>query len=117
MFVKHLQNLPQIMKRSTIFEVQSGEFSNKRQRQTSPMDQIIQNPAFQQLTEESKSRLIHWAINGKNFEPIKILAPHMKSPNAPDEYGETPIAKATRLLGPNHDIVQFLQTFEHINKA
>ena len=100
------------MKRSTRFEIQSGELPDKRQRQTLPMDQIVQNPAFQQLTEKSRSRLIHWAVRGKNLELIKILAPNMKTPNAPDEYGETPIAKATRLLGPNHDIVRILQTFQ-----
>ena len=111
MFAKH-HNLPQIMKRSTIFEIQSGELSNKRQRQTLPMDQIIQNPEFQKLTEKSRSRLIHWAVRTKNLELIKILAPNMENPNAPDEYGENPIVKATRLLGPNHDIVRILQTFQ-----
>ena len=45
------------MKRSTIFEIQSGELSNKRQRQTLPVDQIIQNPAFQQLFVERKPRI------------------------------------------------------------
>ena len=80
------------MKRSTIFEIQSGELSNKRQRQTLPMDQIIQNPEFQKLTEKSRSRLIHWAVRTKNLELIKILAPNMENPNAPDEYGENPIA-------------------------
>ena len=68
------------MKRSTIFEIQSGELSNKRQRQTLPMDQIIQNPEFQKLTEKSRSRLIHWAVRTKNLELIKILAPNYSWP-------------------------------------
>ena len=65
-----------------------------------------------QLSDLTHQTLIHWAVKGKNLELIKILAPNMKTPNAPDEYGETPIAKATRLLGPNHDIVRILQTFQ-----
>ena len=76
------------------------------------MDKIIQNPGFQHLTEKSRSSLIHWAVYRKHVELIKILAPLMKTPNAPDEYGETPVEKATRILGPNHDIVRILQTFQ-----
>ena len=42
--------------------------------------------------------LIIWAIifGHANVELIKILGPPMKDPNAPDEYGRTPIQMATR---------------------
>ena len=56
--------------------------------------------------------LIHMAVIKRNAEAIKILAPFMKTPNAPDDDGETPIQMATRLFGPNHDIVQILQRFQ-----
>ena len=58
------------------------------------------------------STLIHMAVLSRNAESIKILAPFMKTPNTPDDDGETPIQMATRQLGPNHDIVQILQRFQ-----
>ena len=39
------------MKRSRD-EIESGDLSNKRLKQTSPIDQIIQNPGFQLITEK-----------------------------------------------------------------
>ena len=56
--------------------------------------------------------LIHMAVDCENAEAIKILAPFMKTPNAPSDKGTTPIQLATRMFGPNHDIVQILQTFQ-----
>ena len=46
------------------------------------------------------------------LEIVQFLVDCTINPNAPDEYGENPIVKATRLLGPNHDIVRILQTFQ-----
>ena len=56
--------------------------------------------------------LIHMAVDCENAEAIKILAPFMKTPNAPSDKGTTPIQMATRKFGPNHDIVQILKTFQ-----
>ena len=61
---------------------------------------------------ESGMSLIHMAVDCENAEAIKILAPFMKTPNAPSDNGTTPIQMATRKFGPNHDIVQILQTFQ-----
>lgn len=63
------------------------------------------------------SSLMHMAILRRSADAIKILAPFMKNPNAlvllaGPGLGETPIQLATRLLGPNHDIVQILQTLQ-----
>ena len=58
------------------------------------------------------SSLIHQAVFWRNAEAIKILAPFMKTPNAPSDKGTTPIQLATRMFGANHDIVQILQAFQ-----
>ena len=57
--------------------------------------------------------LIHFAVIRGNIEAIKILAPFLKNPLAPDDdTGETPTQRAIRIFGPNHEIVQLLQTFQ-----
>ena len=56
--------------------------------------------------------LIHFGVILGNVEAIKILAPFLKNPLVPDDRGETPIQKAIKIFGPNHEIVQFLQTFQ-----
>ena len=56
--------------------------------------------------------LIHLAVIYKYAEAIKILVPYMKTPNAPNHNGVTPIQMATRHLGQNHHIVQILQSFQ-----
>ena len=57
--------------------------------------------------------LIHFAVIHGNIEAIKILAPFLKNPLAPDDdTGETPTQRAIRIFGPNHEIVQLLQTFQ-----
>ena len=59
-----------------------------------------------------RGNLIHYAVIIGNAEAIKILAPFLKNPHASDDRGETPTQKAIRKFGPNHEIVQLLQTFQ-----
>ena len=68
---------------------------------------------YQSLDDtNNRGNLIEYAVYFGNAEAIKILAPFLKNPLVPDDRGETPIQKAIKIFGPNHEIVQLLQTFQ-----